>query len=137
LGGHAKDSGVGEVRLTPDGRWLVTGGRDETARLWEMKITGDSPMSVVLRGHKGWVEFLSVSPDSRWLVTGAYIPNQEFDGAVRLWDLKAADPSGVRAVLGGHGGALQDSIFSSDGRWLVTRASDQTARLWDLKAANE
>jgi WD40 repeat protein len=136
LGGHAKDSGVGEVRFTPNGRWLVTGGRNETARLWEMKATGFSPKSVILGGHKGWVEFLSVSPDSRWLVTGASVPNQEFDGAARLWDLKSADPSDVRAVLGGHGGALQDAIFSSDGRWLVTRASDQTARLWDLKAAN-
>jgi WD40 repeat protein len=135
LGGHAKDSGVGEVRFTPNGRWLVTGGRDETARLWEMKATGDPPKSVVLRGHKGWVEFLSVSPDSRWLVTGVCVPNQEFDGAARLWDLEAADPSAVHAVLGGHGGSLQDAIFSSDGRWLVSRASDRTARLWDLKAA--
>jgi hypothetical protein len=137
LGGHVKDSGVGEVLFTPNGRWLVTGGRDETARLWEMKAVGDSPRSVVLRGHKGWVEFLSVSRDSRWLVTGAHIPNQEFDGAARLWDLNAADPSTVRAVLGGHGGSLQDAIFSSDGRSLVTRASDETARLWDLKAASE
>jgi WD40 repeat protein len=137
LGGHDKDSGVGEVAFTPNGRWLVTGGRDETARLWEMKAIGDSSRGVVLRGHKGWVEFLSVSPDSRWLVTSAYVPNQEFDRAARLWDLEAADLSSVRAVLGGHRGPLQDAIFSPDGRWLVTRATDQTARLWDLKAANK
>jgi WD40 repeat protein len=137
LGGHVKDSGVGDVRFTPNGRWLVTGGRDETARLWEMKAIGESPRSVVLRGHKGWVEFLSVSPDSRWLVTGASVPNQDFDGAARLWDLRAADPSEVRAVLAGHSGTLQEAIFSSDGRWLVTRATDQTARLWGLQAANE
>jgi WD40 repeat protein len=137
LGGHAKDSGVGEVQFTPNGRWLVTGGRDETALLWEMKAIVESPKSVALRGHKDWVEFLSVTPDSRWLVTGAYVPNQEFDAAARLWDLQAADPSAVRAVLGGHGGPLQNAIFSSDGRRLVTRATDQTARLWDLNAANE
>jgi WD40 repeat protein len=135
LGGHDKDSGVGNVRFTPNGRWLVTGGRDETARLWEMKTTGESRRCVVLRGHVGWVEFLSVSPNSRWLVTGAHIPNADFDGVARLWDVQAADPSAVHAVLGGHGGSLQDAIFSPDGHWLVSRASDRTARLWDLKAA--
>jgi WD40 repeat protein len=135
LGGHANGEGVGDVRFTPNGRWLVTGGRDETARRWDMRTIEDSPKSEVLRGHTGWVEFLSVSPNSRWLVTGAYVPNQEYDGAARLWDLNAADASGARAVLGGHGGPIKDAIFSSDDRWLVTRASDQTARLWDLKAA--
>jgi WD40 repeat protein len=137
LGGHAKDSGVGEVLFVPNGRWLVTGGRDETARLWEMKTLTDSRRSVVLRGHVGWVEFLCVSPNSRWLVTGAYVPNSEFDGAARLWDLEATDPSSVHAVLAGHGGALNDAAFSPDGRWLVTRASDRTARLWDLKAVGK
>lgn len=135
LGGHAKGESVGEVRFSPNGRWLVTGGRDETARLWDMKTIGDSPKSAVLRGHTNWVEFLAVSPNNRWLVTGASVANGEFDRAARLWDLETADPTAVHALLEGHGGSLQDAIFSLDGRWLVTRASDKTARLWDLKAA--
>jgi WD40 repeat protein len=137
LGGHARDSGVGDVRFTPNGRWLLTGGRDETARLWEMKTISESARGVVLRGHRGWVEFLSVAPTSRWQVTGAYVPNSEFDGAVRLWDLEAADPTAVYAVLGGHGGPLKDAVFSPDDRWLVSRATERTARLWDLKAARK
>ena len=129
-----KDKGyAGPQGISPDGRWLVTGGRDQTARRWDMRTIEDSPKSEVLRGHTNWVEFLAVSLNSRWLVTAASTANGDFEGAARLWDLEAADPTAVRAVLG-HGGSLQDAIFCPDNRWLVSRASDKTVRLWDLKA---
>ena len=137
LGGHTKGESVGEVRFTPNGRWLVTGGRDQTARRWDLRTIEDSPKSEVLRGHTNWVEFLAVSLNSRWLVTAASTANGDFDRAARLWDLEAADPTAVRGVLGGHGGSLQDAIFSPDCRWLVSRASDRTVRLWDLKATKK
>ena len=88
----------------------------------------------MLKGHSNPVTFLAVSPDSRWLVTGAAFVGR-FDRAARLWDLEAADPTVVRAVLGGHGGSGEEAVFGADGRWLITRAGDKTARLWDLKPA--
>jgi WD40 repeat protein len=136
--GHAEGENVRAVVFTPNGRWLVTGSDDETARLWERGAGGGPPArSVVLRGHTRPVSFLALSPGGRWLVTGACVPNGKFDRAARLWDLGSAEPAACRAVLGGHGGVLEQVAFSGDGRWLVTHASDKTARLWDLKSVTK
>jgi WD40 repeat protein len=35
------------------------------------------------------------------------------------------------AVAVGHGGPVDSTAFSSDGRWVVTASADWTARLWD------
>jgi WD40 repeat protein len=81
-----------------------------------------------------------VAPNGRWLVAGAAHPNSDFgdfDREARLWDLGAADPTSVRAVLDGHGGPMQEVVFSPDGRWLVTRAADKSARLWRTETASK
>jgi hypothetical protein len=79
----------------------------------------------VLKGPQGPEGFLTVAPNSRWVVTGSPY----------VWDLEAADPTAVHAVLGAHGEG--EKVFSPDSRWLVTLDEGKTARLWDLKAATK
>jgi WD40 repeat protein len=82
------------VAVTPDGRQIVTGGRDGTARLWD-RTSGQ--LQTTLTGHTGWVTAVAVTPDGRQIVTGGD------DGAIRVWNrrsgrqvaerLAAADPT--------------------------------------------
>jgi len=60
LEGHT--SGVHTVTFTPDGKTLVSGGRDKMVRLWDVP-TGQA-VGVPLTGHTAAVLALHISPDS-------------------------------------------------------------------------
>ena len=74
---------------------------------------------------------MAITPDGRWLAT---LVTGRLDKTLRLWDLKADDPSQTARVLTGHEQAVWALAISHDGRWLATGSQDNTARLWDLKA---
>jgi len=128
LGGH--ESAIWAVAISPDGRWLVTGSGDGTARLWDLSASDPAAAPVVLRGHEGSIEAVAISPDGHWLVTGSG------DRTARLWDLRASDPAAAPVVLRGHEADIEAVAISPDGHWLVTGSYDHTARLWDLSASD-
>ena len=133
LTGH--QGSVLATAISPDGRWLVTGSADRTARLWDLAAEDPAASSVVLRRHSGRVGAVAVSPNGRWLVTAGD------DSMAILWDLTAGDPSTTAIVLEGHRGPVHAVAFSPDGRWLVTGGGefgghDNAARLWNLTNQN-
>ncbi|MGF7237113.1 MAG: WD40 repeat domain-containing protein, partial [Frankia sp.] len=68
--GHPGPSHTGRVwavAVTPDGRQIITGGDDGTARVWD-RATGQ--LQIILTGHSGRVRSVAVTPDGRQIVTG-------------------------------------------------------------------
>jgi len=124
LSGH--EGWINAVAISPDGRWLVTGSWDNTARLWD--LTGPDPAAapIVLRGHEDVIRAVAISPDNHWLVTG------DGHGTARLWDLTGPDPAAAPIVLRGHEDVIWAVAISPDNHWLVTGSADTSARLWDL-----
>jgi WD40 repeat protein len=68
----------GDVAFAPDGKTILTGNSDGTARLWDIQ-TGQELRRFT--GHASAVEAVAYSPDGQYVLTGSD------DGTARLWDV--------------------------------------------------
>ncbi len=123
LKGHAGQ--VTAAAFSPDGRRIVTGSLDNTARVWD----AESGAGIAcLNGHAGKVVAAAFSPDGRQIVTGS------LDNTARVWD---AESGTEFACLNAHTRSVQSASFSPDGRRIVTRSEDNTVRVWDAESGKE
>jgi WD40 repeat protein len=105
---------ITSMALSPDGKRLMTGSNDRTARVWDLSTPDPAATPVVLYGHEGAITSVAFSPDGNLVLTGS------MDGTARLWDLRHSDPSAKSLVLRGHDNEIELVGISPDGRWLAT-----------------
>jgi len=117
------DGEVTSMAFSPDGRWLVTGSDDHTARVWDL-ITG---RETSLLQHDGEIWSVDVSPDGQRVATGSN------DNTVRVWDVAG----GKELARMEHGGGVTAVAFSPDGQWLVSGSLDGRARIWKTSNGKE
>jgi WD40 repeat protein/energy-coupling factor transporter ATP-binding protein EcfA2 len=98
---------------------IVTGSKDNTARLWDAR-TGEKLLQ--LEGHTGAIRGVAVTPDGARIVTGSE------DKTARVWD---ATTGAKLLEIKGHTGAVRGAAVTPDGTRIVTGSTDKTARIWD------
>lgn len=132
---HAHEKQITTAAFTRDGRTVITGAADKTARLWRLHpVRPPAQPTVIPVGDE--VRF-AVSSDGRRLVTiGSDGPGGPSSQVAVLWDLTSPDMATHSVLLHGHTKPIADVALSHDGRWLATGGVDATARLWDLRAAD-
>jgi len=115
-------SAVASASFSPDGKHLVTGSWDNSARIWnsetglaELKLEG---------GHTQFVNSAVFSPDGTKVLTASD------DKTVKLWDAKTAEPL---QTFTGHTDRVRSAVFSFDGKRVLTASNDNTARIWDAE----
>jgi len=119
---HGHTNAVSHVAFSPDGKRLVTGSRDHTARTWDAE-TG--ACLLVLSGHENAVYSAEFSSDGRLILTGSA------DGTARVWNAEDGRSIARMAV---HVGEINEATFSPDGRRVLTVGEDHTARLWEARS---
>ena len=75
---------VNSVAFSPDGRRIVSGGADNTVRVWDAD-TGQR-IGQPLTGHTDGVTSVAFSPDGTRIASGSG------DKTVRLWDAATGQP---------------------------------------------
>lgn len=118
---HVRDS-----EISNDGKWLLTGSQDRTARLWDLTTADPLRESIKLTGHEGAINCVALPAGNRWAITAGE------DADVVVWDLTAADINDSPIVLRGHELPVTCLAVSSDGKWLATSGIDAEIRLWNL-----
>ncbi|MCP4699142.1 MAG: WD40 repeat domain-containing protein [Gammaproteobacteria bacterium] len=113
------------MAFSSDGKTLVTGSSDNTARLWDAASGREVR---VLKGHTDNVRSAVFSPNGKILATGSE------DKTARLWD--AVSGREVRA-LKGHTAYVRSVAFSPDGKTLATSWDDNITRLWDMRVGTD
>ena len=120
---EAHPNAVNAVRFSPDGSRIVSGGADNTVRVWD--ATTREPMLVghPLRGHHGEVTSVVFNP------TGTRVVSGSLDGSVREWDVIGGLPIPTAQDR------ILDVAFSRDGRKIASAGSDGTIRMWNPDTA--
>jgi WD40 repeat protein/predicted Ser/Thr protein kinase len=103
---HRSRQWVWSAAFSPDGKRLLTGGSDHTARLWS--VPAGKPLGGPLM-HPMSLSAVAFAPDGRHLATA------QRGGLIRLWSLPAGNPHDYRVA------GVASSFFrlSGDGRFLL------------------
>jgi WD40 repeat protein len=111
------------VAFSTDGRWLATGGEENTVKIWDVSSGGELR---TLRGLTGEIFAVTVSPDGRWVASGGE------DSTVKVWD--ARNEYRLARSFRGHTGLVASLAFASTpgGLRLISGSRDHTVKVWDV-----
>ncbi len=116
---------VTSVRLSPDGKQLLTASADATACISNIDAGEATPRKQwQLKGHTAPLTAASWSADGLLVVTASK------DGSARVWSAQFGKPI-VDSLRHEAGSTVQIALFSADGL-VITGGSDLSVRVWEL-----
>ncbi len=130
------DTVISCAAFSRDGKWLLTGGTDDDARLWKLPIEEGYKGEVLKKDssqpdshtHTADVTSVIFSPDSTMALTGSK------DQTAILWRL-GDDGKARQVTVLRHEASVRNISFSSDGELILTASDEPALRLWNASDA--
>ena len=116
--GHA--SVVKSTAFSHNGKYLVTGSRDKTAKLWER--AGGSELRTLF-GHQSTINAVIFSPSDKYIATSSA------DNKAKIWDAETGEELFSTENIR-YNTAL---AFSPDEKWLAVGGTYDEVVIWDWK----
>ena len=142
--GAAHSGRIAAAALSPDGRWLATGGRDKRIVLWDLADPTQPKMQVAFGNHFHQTEIYRLAFIERGPWAGALVSG-DWNGMIGIWRAPDArseqnvkpDRRPVAKNAAGGEIAIFSLAVSPSGRWLAAGDNDGGIRAWDLESAAE
>jgi hypothetical protein len=107
------------VAFTPDGKAIVSGGRDKTVQVWNR---ADGKLELTLSGHTAAVWSVDISRDGKEIVSSGD------DGTIRVWNRATGQ---ALQTIAGNAGNIHGAALSPDGARIAAGMQDGTVRVFD------
>ena len=102
--------GINAIAVSPDGKWFASGASDNTIRIWA--LPQGIHLRTILTGAAA-IRSIAIDPAGKRIAAGFD------DGAVQMWNTRSGALVGGRVQL--DAGAVDNVVFSPNGRWLAIR----------------
>lgn len=128
--GHERDvwsAGYGTLPFKDSPNpFLITAGRDKTARVWDLRGDGDFAFT----GHTGEVNAALLNPNPAGGGADWFAATASDDTTVGLW--RREQPA-APFLLRFHTAPVASLNWNQTGQWLVSTSRDKTAAIWNLR----